>query len=128
MEFSRVPVRNGTSLLKESKFLPGTSRKNIYHMIEQSSPGKARNILVAYCRRKEYRGIRSIARELVRPYSTIRDWFVWMAQRDLGERFDRKSTGKARILGQLTLKKIMEWTHGIPRSMGLGRRRDVWTW
>ena len=45
-------------------------------MIEQSSPGKARDILVACCKRKEGKGIWSIARELMRPYSTVRGWLV----------------------------------------------------
>ena len=40
-------------------------------MMEQSSPGKARDILVACCKRKEGKGIWSIARELIRPYSAL---------------------------------------------------------
>ena len=39
-----------------------------------------------------------IARELMRPYSTIRGWLVWMARRGLGGRFDRKSTRGKKIL------------------------------
>ena len=59
-------------------------------MIKRSSPGKARDILVACCKRKGGNGIWSIARELMRPYSTIRGWLVRMARRGLGGRFDRK--------------------------------------
>ena len=59
-------------------------------MIKRSSPGKARNILVACCKRKEGNRIWFIARELMRPYSTIRDWLVQMVQRGLGGRFDWK--------------------------------------
>ena len=66
---SRAPVRNGERLPGGGEFLPGTSRENICCMIEQSSPGKARDILVACCKRKEGKGIWSIARELMRPYS-----------------------------------------------------------
>ena len=40
-------------------------------MIKKTPPGKARDILVACCRRKDGKGIRSIARELMRPYSTV---------------------------------------------------------
>ena len=36
----------------------------------------------------------SIARELMRPYSTIRGWLVRMVRRGLGGRFDRKSDWK----------------------------------
>ena len=52
-------------------------------MIKRSSPGKARDILVACCKRKEGNGIWSIARELMRPYSTIRGWLVRMVRRGL---------------------------------------------
>ena len=50
MAFSRAPVRSGTRLPRGGGFLPGTSRENICCMIEQSSPGKARDIR-ATCRR-----------------------------------------------------------------------------
>ena len=76
-------------------------------MIKRSSPGKARDILVACCRRKEGNGIWSIARELMRPYSTTRGWLVRMVRLGLGGRFDRKSTGRKKILNPQTLKKIM---------------------
>ena len=83
-------------------------------MMEWSSPGKARDILVACCKRKEGKGIWSIARELMRPYSTVRGWLVRMMRCGLGGRFDRKSTGRKKTLGQHILKKIMEWTRWDP--------------
>ena len=43
----------------------------------------------------------------MRPYSTIRGWLVRMVRRGLGERFDRKSTGRKKILNPQTLKKVM---------------------
>ena len=89
-------------------------------MIKRSSPGKARDILVACCKRKEGNGIWSIARELMRPYSTIRGWLVRMARRGLGGRFDRKSTGRKKILNPQTLKKIMGWTRRDPSRYGFG--------
>ena len=118
MAFSRAPVRNGTRLPRGGGFLPGTGRENICRMIEQSSPGKARDILVACCKRKEGKGIWSIARELMRPYSTVRGWLVRMMRRGLGGRFDRKSTGRKKILDPQTLKKIMEWTRWDPSRYG----------
>ena len=89
-------------------------------MIKRSSPGKARDILVACCKRKEGNGIWSIARELMRPYSTIRGWLVRMVRRGLGGRFDRKSTGRKKILNPQTLKKIMGWTRRDPLRYGFG--------
>ena len=52
------------------------------------------------------------------PYSTVRGWLVRMMQRDLGRRFDQKSTGRKNILGPQTLKKIMEWTCWDPSRYG----------
>ena len=72
-------------------------------MIKRSSPGKARDILVACCKRKEGNGIWSIARELMRLYPTIRGWLVRMVRRGLGGRFDRKSDGRKKILSPQTL-------------------------
>ena len=115
---SRAPVRNGARLPRGGGFLPGTSRENICCMMEQSSPGKARDILVACCKRKEGKGIWSIARELMRPYSTVRGWLIRMMRRGLGGRFDRKSTGRKKILGRHILKKIMEWTRWDPSRYG----------
>ena len=89
-------------------------------MIKRSSPGKARDILVACCKRKEGNGIWSVARELMRPYSTIRGWLVRMVRRGLGGRFDRKSTGRKKILNPQTLKKITGWTRRDPSRYGFG--------
>ena len=94
---SRAPVRNGARLPKGGRFLPGTSRRALCRMIKRSSPGKARDILVACCKRKGGNGIWPIARELMRAYSAIRGWLVWMARRGLGGRLDRKSTGRDMI-------------------------------
>ena len=91
---SRAPVRNGARLPKGGRPLPGTSRRALCRMIKRSSPGKARDILVACCKRKGGNGIWPIARELMRAYSAIRGWLVWMARRGLGGRLDRKSTGR----------------------------------
>ena len=76
-------------------------------MIKKSSPGRARDILVTCCKCKGGNGIWSIARELMGPYPTIRGWPVRMVRRGLGGRFDRKSTGKKKILNPQTLKRAL---------------------
>ena len=83
-------------------------------------PGKAKNILVVCCKRKEDKGIQSIARKL-KPYSTVRGWLVWMVRRGLGGGLDQKSTRRKRILGQQMLKKIMEWTCRDPSRYWFGQ-------
>ena len=121
MTLSCAPVRNGARLPKGGRFLPGTSRRALCRMIKKSSPGKARDILVACCKRKGGgNGIWFIARELMRPYSTIRGWLVRMARRGLGGRFDRRSTGRKKILDPQTLKKIVGWTRRDPSGYGFG--------
>ena len=41
-------------------------------------------------------------------------------RRGLGGRFDRKSTGRKKILNPQTLKKIMGWTRRDPSRYGFG--------
>ena len=115
---SHASVRNEMGLPKGDGFLLGTGREDIYRTMEWSSPDKIRDILVDCCRYKEGNGIRSIARELMRSYSMVRDWFVRMARRGLDGRLDRKSTGRKKILGQHILKKTMEWTRWDPSRYG----------
>ena len=43
-----------------------------------------------------------------------------MVRRGLGGRFDRKSTGRKKILSPQTLKKIMGWTRRDPSRYGFG--------
>ena len=89
-------------------------------MIKEPSPGKARDVLVARCKRKRGNGIWPIAREMMRPYSTIRGRLVRMVRRGLGGRFDRKSTGRKKILNLQALKKIRGWTRRDPSGYGFG--------
>ena len=103
---------------QRDRFLPDASRESICRMIKKTPRGKVRDILIACCRRKDGRGIRSIARELMRPYSTVRDMLIRMVHRGLDGRFDRKSTGRKKILGQNVLEKITEWTRMDPSKYG----------
>ena len=135
MTLSRAPVRNGARLPKGGRLLPGTSRGALCRMIKRSSPGKARDILVACCKRKEGNGIRSVARELMRPYSTIRGWLVRMVWRGRGGRFDRKEEDPepadaqedngVDAQGPLEVRVragvvIMGWTRRDPSRYGFG--------
>ena len=97
MTLSRAPVRNGARLPKGGRFLPGTSRRALPYD-QKAFLQQGQGHLVACCKRKEGSGIWFIARELIRPYSTIRGWFVRMARRGLGGKFDQKSTGQSKIL------------------------------
>ena len=118
MVSSRAPVRNGARIPNGERFLPDASRENICRMIKKTPPDKDGDILVACCRRKDGRGMWFITRELMRLYSTVRAWLVRMARRGLGGIFDRKSTGRKKILVPNVLKKITEWTCMDPSKYG----------
>ena len=59
------------------------------------------------CRsRKDGWSTRGTAREMGLAYSTARDWLVRMHTENLGRRFDRRSTGKKRMLTDTVLVYI----------------------
>ena len=58
--------------------------------------------------------MRYVAREMMKPYSAVRDWLVRMACRGLDGRNDRKSTGRKRILGRDVLAQIRGWVGRDP--------------
>ena len=57
-------------------------------------------------RRKEGQGIHSMAREMGMNYSTVQGWLVRMHAGNLDRRFDRKSTGRKRVLPAAVLKYV----------------------
>ena len=48
-------------------------------------------------------------------YSTVRDWLVRMHAGNLGRRFDRRRTGKKRMLAGATLTYNKRWLNGNPQ-------------
>ena len=117
---SRAPVRNGARFSKGSRFLPGTSRRALCRMIKRPSPrqgqghpgrllqaqGGQRNIVH---RARTDEAVLHHSRP-ARPDGAAR----------LEGRFDRKPTGRKKILNPQTLKKIMGWTRRDPSWYGLG--------
>lgn len=105
---SRMPVRMKAITPKGCMFLPGTTPADICGMIKEASTGKARDILLACYKYMGGMDIRAIACDMIKPYTTVRSWLARMAGRGLDGRFDLKSTGRKKILGEDTLKKITE--------------------
>ena len=74
--------------------------------------GRSLNRVRDWLRRYDEGGLEGL-RDLPRCGRLVR-----MMRRGLGGRFDRKSTGRKKILGPQTLKKIMEWTRWDPSRYG----------
>ncbi len=129
--FSNTPYKNDR-LPKGDQFLQDVSQDKIRRMISQTPSGKARDILVACCKRKDGMSLRAISGSMMRPYSTVRGWLVRLVQDGLNGRFDKKSTGRKRILDEHTVRMIRNWLYEDPSKFGfasaswsLGMVRDA---
>ena len=96
-------------------FMPRVSPKRLARIWQEESAGKTKQMLEACRRRKEGRSIRGMAREMGLAYSTVRDWLVRMHAGNLGRRFDRRRTGRKRMLTGAVLAHIKRWLNGNPQ-------------
>ena len=117
MIFSKAPCSNDR-LPKGDGFLQDTSQDEILQMIDQTPSGKARDMLVACYKRKAGMSLRAISKAMMKPYSTIRGWLVRITRRGPAGRFDKKSTGRKRMLGEHSVWMIKTWLHGEPSKFG----------
>ena len=60
-----------------------------------------------------------MAREIGLAYSAVWDWLVRMHVGDLNRRFDRRSTGRKRMLTGAVLTYIKSWLNSNPQRYGL---------
>ena len=117
--FSKAPCRNDR-LPKGDKFLQDTSQEDILQMIDQTPSGKARDILVACHKRKAGMSLHAISDTMMRgripPYAA-----GWCGSSGAGwqtGRFDKKSTGRKRMLGEHTVRMMKIWLHENPSKFG----------
>ena len=92
-------------------FMPRVSPKRLTRIWQEESAGKTKQMLEACRRRNEGRSIR----EMGLAYSTVRDWLVRMHAGNLGRRFDRRRTGRKRMLTGAVLAYIKRWLNGNPQ-------------
>ena len=73
-------------------------------------------ILTAALKRKRYRSISGIAREIGRPYATVYGWLLRMHIYGLGGRIDRPSPNRKKILDEDACRLILEWVSESPQD------------
>ncbi len=117
MIFSKALCRKDR-LPKGNEFLQDTNQDEILRMINQTPSGKARDILVACHKRKAGMSLHAISSAMMKPYSTIRGWLVRVTRRGLAGRFDKKSTGRRRMLGERSVWMIKAWLLEAPSKFG----------
>ena len=94
--------------------MPRVSPKRLTRIWQEESAGKAKQMLEAAAagRRPEHPGD---GPEMGLAYSAVRDWLVRMHAGNLGRRFDRKRTGRKRMLTGAVLAYIKRWLNGSPQ-------------
>ena len=95
-------------------FMPDMTKEAIYEKIKKMLCGKPRYILSACYIRKRGASLREIARQLMKPFSTVRGWLARMAERGIEGMWDKKSTGRKKILNRSDLKMFEEWLYTDP--------------
>ena len=92
-----------------NRFMPNMTMDDISEKIKKVSSGKSREILMACYRRKNGASLREIARQLMKPHTTIRDWLVRITERGINGIWDKKSPGRKRILNPSDVRKMEKW-------------------
>ncbi len=93
-------------LPRGQKFMPRVCLERLVKVWKDEPAGKSKQVLEACRRRKEGQGIHSMAREMGMNYSTVQGWLARMHPGNLDRRFDRKSTGRRRVVPAAVLKYV----------------------
>ena len=99
-------------------FMLDMTEEYILEKIKKVLCGKPRDILIACYLRKMGAPLREIARQLMKPLSTIRGWLVRMTERGIEGIWDKKSTGRKRILSPSNIKKMEKLICKDPTKYG----------
>ena len=101
-------IECGKKLPSSDMFMPDMTKEAISEKIKKMSCGKPQYMLSTCYMRKRGASLREIARQLMKPFSTIRGWLVRMTERGINGIWDKKSTGRKRILDRSDLKMFEE--------------------
>ena len=93
-------------LPRGQKFMPRVCLERLVKVWKDEPAGKSKQVLEACRRRKEGQGIHSMARGMGMNYSTVQGWLARMHPGNLDRRFDRKSTGRRRVVPAAVLKYV----------------------
>ena len=116
--FAQKQKKRGKELPIGDAFLPDVGAEYILKKIKKIQSGKPRDIMMACYYRKTGESLREIVRLMVRQWSTIRNWLLRIMERGLKGMYDKKSTGRKRILGNSDLKQIKRWVYRDPAVYG----------
>ena len=119
-ESSHGNAREGGCARLESGtvFMPGASEKRLEKAALREKDRRAKFRLLACLGRKRDRSIRRISRDLETAYSTVRDWLVWMRDRGLRGRFNRRPRGRRGRFSLHMLRALRNWLKRSPQGYG----------
>ena len=100
------------------RFMPNVSMKKLTRANAKEKNPLAKLRLLACLLRKKGHSIRRICKEMVMPYSTVRDWLVRMQERGMGARFNRRHRDrKCKLPGSL-FRTVRKWLNREPKKYG----------
>ena len=100
------------------RFMPNASMKKLTRANAKEKNPLAKLRLLACLFRKRGHSIRRICKEMVMPYSTVRDWLVRVQERGMGARFNRRHRGrKCKLPGSL-FRTVRKWLNREPKKYG----------
>ena len=112
--FTQKQIKYDKKLPSGDMFMLDMTEEYILEKIKKVLCGKPRDILIACYLRKRGASLREIAHQLMEPFSTVRGWLVRMTERGIEGIWDKKSTGRKKILDQSDLKIFEDWLYTDP--------------
>ena len=105
-------------------FLPDTNTHALREMIAACPSGKARDILMACCKRKINASVRRMRDLLMRPYSAVREWLWGVHERELDNVSDWKLPGTRCMLRPNEIEIVRETLRQLPTRHGFEHGHD----
>ena len=102
------------------EFMKDVSKQELYRAYEKERVSKGKLILQACCLRKSEKNLsmRGIGRRIGVRHTTVRNWLIRMNAGGLKARFDKKHTGRKRILTEDAKSAIIKMLNCSPQDYG----------